>query len=115
MKRRLKIALAYLLLLALSGCAIQPGDKTVVLPTPRATENANEQTEENDWTVRRIRQCEVVTGCVDEENQSVALGWSNGKLYVVEGAAGLFRSAASIRATDSLRPVRYWGRLTMKG
>ena len=37
MKRRLKIALAYLLLLALSGCAIQPGDKTVVLPTPRAT------------------------------------------------------------------------------
>ena len=29
MKRRLKIALAYLLLLALSGCAIQPGDKTV--------------------------------------------------------------------------------------
>ena len=97
MKRRLKIALAYLLLLALSGCAIQPGDKTVVLPTPRATENANEQTEENDWTVRRIRQCEVVTGCVDEENQSVALGWSNGKLYVVEGAAG---QAVSVRCVD---------------
>lgn len=97
MKRRLKIALAYLLLLALSGCAIQPGDKTVVLPTPRATENANEQTEENDWTVRRIRQCEVVTDCVDEENQSVALGWSNGKLYVVEGAAG---QAVSVRCVD---------------
>lgn len=97
MKWRLKIALAYLLLLALSGCAIQPGDKTVVLPTPRATENANEQTEENDWTVRRIRQCEVVTGCVDEENQSVALGWSNGKLYVVEGAAG---QAVSVRCVD---------------
>ena len=97
MKRRLKMALACLMLLALSGCAIQPGDKTVVLPTPAAAEGNDAQAEENDWTVRRIRQCEVVTGCVDEENQSVALGWNNGKLYVTEGSGG---GAVSVRCVD---------------